>query len=234
MVLAAPLLPLLPLLRGCRVGLCLWLVLLAVGPSVATDVLVQWSDGKTGSPVMLSQPTPVFAWSLASGFNGSDAQTAFEFELHGPSFDFEPGWMNVSDQHYRYAGPALPPRQRLWWRVRVASASSGLSSWTAPLTVFTPLWGTEQAVPVWAPRNSSGALPSFVLLRGELVVHGVADSALLYITAQGPASLKSDFGCQKLLGAYKVVQRILLVSVGHHFPSLPPSLASPSFWLVAL
>ncbi|RDI44619.1 alpha-L-rhamnosidase [Nocardia mexicana] len=137
-------------------------------------------------PLGLGNFRPEFSWRVT----GSIGQIAAEVEV-GPSAEFAAGtrcWTSgkvVGTRPFglRYAGPPLPARQQMYWRVRVWRADGTETGWSAP-TRFETGMGAAQ----WCARWITGpdvTAPATLYLRTELSLPGRVVRARAYASALG-------------------------------------------------
>lgn len=117
---------------------------------------VEYAETLLGTDVAV----PRLGWVLAAGGTGA-RQTAYQIEVGtapGRSDVWRSGRVNSDRTNgIAYAGPALRPRTRYHWRVRVWDGSNRVSAWSTNHWWETALLGTSwQARWVGAPDTSIG------------------------------------------------------------------------------
>ena len=138
-------------------------------------------------PLGLSEVHPRFSWKLRSD-RQNVVQTSWRVQVaDNPEFQ-QPTWdsAEVNDDRSHlvpYAGPALVPQTRYWFRVKVKS-SAGNSDWSSPEWFETPLarWRAKFISPEGPRKGRSSAAKA---LRRSFDLPFVPASARLYVTALG-------------------------------------------------
>ncbi|MFI2231712.1 alpha-L-rhamnosidase [Nocardia testacea] len=152
------------------------------GEPPVTDLRVDGLDG----PLGLGNARPVFRWRVT----GAVGQGAAEVEV-GPEAGFDAGarwWSSgrvVSARPFglRYAGPPLPARQPMCWRVRVWRADGTETGWSAPAR-----FETGMSAAGWCGRWITApdpVAPATWYLRTEVALPGPVARARAYATALG-------------------------------------------------
>ncbi|WP_276354347.1 glycoside hydrolase family 78 protein [Cohnella caldifontis] len=144
------------------------------------------------NPVGLDVPRPRFSWKLVSGERAA-VQSACQIQVStDPMFGREPLWDTGrvdSDQsiHFEYAGPALKPRTRYWYRVRAWNGNGRMSAWSEPAFWETGLRSPEGWQARWiaaglAPPEGEDPCD---YVRASFRLRGKPVSARIYATARG-------------------------------------------------
>lgn len=140
-------------------------------------------------PIGLDEPKPRFSWELRDERPGA-RQTAYQLEFSsadGKLLHDTGKVVSAQSTHVEYNGPALEPRARLIWRVRIWDHTGTEGPWSAPAFLETGIhgdFGNAQwigSLAVGGPRTS--APPPY--LRKPLTLPASPVRARLYITALG-------------------------------------------------
>ena len=126
---------------GAAVSVCLSAGLWAAPPAVdRPDVkVVGLAVDAMAEPLGIDDPTPRLSWRLQSHRRGV-LQTAYRVLVASREDRLRDGAADVwdskdvrsSDLFATYAGPALKPRTRYYWSVRVATGGTGGAAWSNP------------------------------------------------------------------------------------------------------
>ena len=153
------------------------------------------------NPIGIDEPAPRLSWMLHAERRGT-MQSAYEIRVAAQPEGLarSPLWSSgrvTSRQsvNVQYAGPALKPRTRYHWQVRVWNERGEASPWSAPA-----YWETGLGSPAaWKARWISPSLPTDTtrsnpapMLRTEFTLDGPIASARAYVTAHGLYEMESD------------------------------------------
>jgi alpha-L-rhamnosidase len=118
-------------LRGAILGLVLTIAVSAAGALAAGLEPVELRVDELKTPLGIDDPAPRFSWQLRDPAHGA-RQTAYEIRVASRAELLASGKANVWESgritsaqslNVRYAGPALLPSTRYFWRVRVWDAA---------------------------------------------------------------------------------------------------------------
>ncbi len=143
------------------------------------------------NPMGLDNPTPRFSWQLASDLPGT-LQSAYELKVINAATGvtlWTSGKVESGRSLYLpYEGPALAPRTRYQWQVRVWDNLGRNSGWSTPAFWETGLMDTAHWDATWITypwtENPGESEPS-PMLRREFTATCPIASARLYATALG-------------------------------------------------
>ncbi|WP_246257651.1 family 78 glycoside hydrolase catalytic domain [Amycolatopsis anabasis] len=137
-------------------------------------------------PLGLDVTAPRLSWTMRADEHGA-RQTAYRIRVatdpDGRTVIWDSGRVRSANSvGVRYAGPALRPRTRYHWRVRVWDAADRPSPWS-PMS----WWETGMLAEPWAARwigapDAAGPEPPAPLLRREFRVTGPIARARLYLS----------------------------------------------------
>jgi alpha-L-rhamnosidase len=148
------------------------------------------------NPLGLDASTPRLSWKLVSDRRGV-MQSAYEIRVARSDRQLEDGADLVWDSDktasaqsvlQAYAGPALAPRTRYWWQVRVWDEQGAASAWSAPAWWETGLLSPAGWTAQWiepALTEAAGQDNPPPMLRREFRLKGPVHSARAYITSHG-------------------------------------------------
>jgi alpha-L-rhamnosidase len=148
------------------------------------------------NPIGIDVRAPRLSWQLAGNGRGL-AQAAYQVQVARSDRDLRAGQRVVWDSgrvdsghsiHRVYAGPALQPRQRYYWRVRVWDAVGTPSAWSTPAYWEMALLDPSEWRASWIepdlPDDPSKPGPA-PMLRREFDVKGRIERARAYVTSHG-------------------------------------------------
>jgi alpha-L-rhamnosidase len=147
------------------------------------------------NPLGIDEPQPRLSWLVNDPRRGA-RQTAYEIlvaasaeALADDDGDVWDSGKVESDQsvHVEYAGPALEPRQRYWWKVRTWDAAGAASPWSEAAWWEMGLRDSSEWTGEWIggpPTDGTRSIPS-PYLRRTFECEGKPARARLYVTARG-------------------------------------------------
>ncbi len=162
-------------------------------PAIAVDHLrVEHFD----NPLGLGARAPRFSWWMHGEGRGL-SQAEYQVQVARTADDLARGrrlvWdstrVKSTESTYRsYEGPAVEPRQRYYWRVRVWDGAGRASAWSAPawweMGLLAPSDWTSQWIEPDPPDDPSMSQPS-PMLRRAFALKGDVRSARIYVTSRG-------------------------------------------------
>ena len=165
-------------------------------PGTAALEVASLRTNHKATPMGIDGQDPCLAWTLTASARGA-RQTAYRIQVaesrsalnDGESLVWDSGKVNTDQSaHHAYDGPALEPRTRYYWRVRVWDGDGQPSAWSEvswwEMGLLSPSeWTAEWIEPGWN-TDASEPLPS-PMLRSEFSVDGEVASARLYVTSHG-------------------------------------------------
>jgi len=141
------------------------------------------------NPLGIDVPRPRFSWKIRSGERNT-VQAAYQVQVtRGDRLIWDSGRIVADSSVFvTYAGPALAPRTRYAWRVRVWDGKGRASAWSESGSWETGLLQPSDWSAAWigtaaSPSDSLGG-PS-PLLRRAFRLNGAVASARLYATSLG-------------------------------------------------
>jgi alpha-L-rhamnosidase len=154
-------------------------------PSAPTGLLVNG----VSTPLAIDRDTTRFTWQSTDTTRG-EAQTAYQIlvasspqHLAAQAGDYWDSGKVDSDQSasVEYAGKALPPATRFWWKVRVWDQTGKPGKYSEPCYFDTGLAQNEwTAHYIW---DGTTNLNNFAYFRKTFLVTGKPDMAKVYVTA---------------------------------------------------
>jgi len=165
-------------------------------PETAAMEVASLRTNHKATPMGIDGQDPCLAWTLTASARGA-RQTAYRIQVaesrsalaDGGDLVWDSGKVNTDQSaHHAYDGPALEPRTRYYWRVRVWDGDGQPSAWSEAswweMGLLSPSeWTAEWIEPGWN-KDASEPLPS-PMLRSEFSVDGEVASARLYVTSHG-------------------------------------------------
>jgi len=148
------------------------------------------------NPLGIDVARPRLSWKLSAPQRGT-VQTAYRIRAAESIEDlrrikkhlWNSGRVKSGQSvHVVYDGPALKPRQRVWWQVRVWDNHGGASEWSEPACWEMGLLKASDWTANWIEPNlkedpkTSNPCP---MLRTEFKVNGAIQSARAYVTSRG-------------------------------------------------
>jgi len=168
----------------------------SLAPDAAALEVASLRTNHEATPMGIDGQTPCLAWTLSDSERGA-RQTAYRIQVaesraalaDGEDLVWDSGKVNTDQSaHHAYDGPALAPRTRYYWRVRVWDGQDRASGWSDATWWETGLLGPDDWTARWIEpgwnKDASEPLPS-PMLRTEFSVDGEVASARLYATSHG-------------------------------------------------
>lgn len=170
------------------------LLLFIALPGLAQVRVVDLTCEHRINPIGLDEPTPRFSWKL-TGPGRNVSQSAYQIDVAtSPKFaGSSVVWSSkktTSDESVLqdYAGRALQPGQRYYWRVKVWDGANAESAWSSPAYWETGLLTPSNWRATWIEPEADSAVKRYgpaAALRREFRVKSKVASARVYVTSHG-------------------------------------------------